>query len=148
MFFIFGWGRQTRKDFGSVAKWHCNHCGRDDYWRLLRSTTWATLFFIPLIPYSIEKFILCPICQYGIQLDDKKFNEFRPLAEANQLLIDGKITETEHARMLESASNKEIETVKEGEIIPENNNLNFCHSCGKEIDPDAKFCKFCGNKLN
>lgn len=148
MFFIFGWGKQTRKDFGPVNKLNCSHCGRDEYWHLVRSITWATLFFIPIIPYSIEKFILCPICQYGIQLDDKKFNELRAIAEANQMLLDGKITELEHNKMLNlPTENNQVngDVAEETEVSEA---TSYCHMCGKEVAIDAIFCKFCGNKLS
>lgn len=148
MFFVFGWGRQTRKNFGIVSKLKCDHCGNDDYWKLLRLTEWFTLFFIPVIPYSSEKYLLCPICEYGIKLDDAKFNELRPIAEANQLLIKGEITETDHAKILGGISSEEVEANKETEIIPADSYSIFCHSCGKGINNNAKFCKFCGVKIS
>src|SRR3990167_6580332 len=93
---IFGWGHQTIKNFGPTFKNHCSHCNNEEYWTLTRHTTWFTLFFIPIIPYSVKYFLSCPICQYGITLDNKQVEQIKPIAEANQLLIDGKITEVEY----------------------------------------------------
>jgi len=53
---IFGWGHQTIKNIGPTFKNHCSHCNNEDYWTLTKYTTWFTLFFIPVIPYSIKYF--------------------------------------------------------------------------------------------
>ena len=74
MFFIFGWGRQLKKKFGPVFKKMCSHCHNEDYWIFLRISTWFTLFFIPVIPYSWKYFLACPICEYGVYLKPAQFN--------------------------------------------------------------------------
>lgn len=146
MFFVFGWGRQTRKNYGIVTKLHCSHCNNDDYWQLLKSTSWFSLFFIPMIPYSSQKFLICPVCQYGITLDDKKFNELKPLAEANQLLVEGKISEIEHNNRIKLIDNTDAGQEAETQEIKDTSI--YCSQCGKEITNNANFCKHCGNKIN
>lgn len=74
MFIIFGWGKRTLKNHGSVSKYHCDHCRNEESWNLCTSTTWFTLFFIPIIPYSVEHYLLCPVCSYGVNLDKSKFD--------------------------------------------------------------------------
>ena len=105
MFFIFGWGRQTVKEIGSVSRNSCGHCHNEEYWKLTRIMTWLTLFFIPVIPYSIEYFFSCPICQYGLTLNGEQIKEMKPLAETNQLLMTGKITREEYAMRLNQLNN-------------------------------------------
>lgn len=152
---IFGWGRQTIKQIGVTFKNLCSHCHNEDYWILTRIMTWFTLFFIPVFPYSIKYFLSCPICKYGLVLDQKQINEIKPLAEANQLLIDGKITKEEYQAKLNQLSageRKEIAAAHmepEKEVISENtqSKSQFCGSCGNKLEDESKFCSKCGAKI-
>lgn len=83
MFFIFGWGRQTVKNHGPVNVYHSNRCNNNGNWVLYSRKTWFTLFFIPVIPYSSEYLMLCPVCNHGVTLDKVKFDELKA-ASANQ----------------------------------------------------------------
>ena len=149
---IFGWGRQTIKNIGVVFKNLCSHCHNEEYWVLTRIMTWFTLFFIPIIPYETKYHLSCPVCKYGLTLDHKQIQELRPVAETNQLLIDGKITQEEHqARMqqLHSGSTDHVQVevaetkaLTEGEI-----NLSYCSSCGTGITKELKFCGNCGTAV-
>src|ERR1035437_965395 len=90
--FIFGWGRQIRRDFGPTFKRFCDHCHNERYWNLQSISIWFTLFFIPVIPYEFNYRLYCPVCEYGFDLVDEKFEELKPLAINNKLLMDGEIT--------------------------------------------------------
>ncbi len=148
---IFGWGRQTVKQIGIVFKNLCSHCKNEDHWVLTRITKWFTLFFIPVIPYSIKYFLSCPICQYGLVLDDGQVERIRPLAEANQLLIDSKITQEEHQARLQqlnntSADHIETEVVESNALPISNEKLSYCTECGTKVTREVKFCENCGTK--
>jgi|LSQX01.3.fsa_nt_gb hypothetical protein len=97
MFIIFGWGRQTLKSFGPVLKYHCDHCNNDKHWDLYCKRTWFTLFFIPVIPYSTEYLLLCPVCKYGVKLEKERFEEYKAIAQCNTALLNKVITQEEHA---------------------------------------------------
>lgn len=145
---IFGWGRQTIKQIGIAFKQMCNHCHNEDYWVLTRITTWFSLFFIPVIPYSIKHFLSCPVCQYGLTLDSKQLEEIKPLAETNQLLIDGKITPEEHQlRLNRSPEPIQAEVVEVKELASADKNLSFCGSCGTNVTKELKFCGNCGTAV-
>ncbi len=101
MFIIFGWGKKTMKDEGPVTRSTCKHCKNNDVWELYTRRTWFTLFFIPLIPYSTEHMLVCPVCNYGYIVDKAKFAELREIARCNVELMDEKITEEEHVKRME-----------------------------------------------
>jgi len=152
---IFGWGHQTTKNFGPTFKNHCGHCNNDEYFALNRIMTWFTLFFIPVIPYSIKYFLSCPICQYGLVLNDEQIGKIKPVAEANQSLIDGKITEQEYQLRINQLSDsgeaeldspKKIETKANSNVISKTKNI-FCSNCGNSSEPGSKFCTNCGKKI-
>ena len=154
---IFGWGRQTIKQIGVAFKNLCNHCHNEDYWILTRIMTWFTLFFIPVFPYSIKYFLSCPICKYGLVLGQKQIDQIKPLAEINQLLIDGKITNEEHQMRLNQLStgnkpdiedNQKLEPAREViEEKVEQTEISYCGKCGTKLDKDSKFCSKCGVKI-
>jgi hypothetical protein len=149
---IFGWGRQTEKQIGIAFKNLCSHCHNEDYWVLSKITTWFTLFFIPVIPYSDKYFLACPVCKYGLTLDYKQVEEIKPLAETNQLLIDGKITVDEHQGLLAklhegSADPLEAEVLEVKSMASKEKNLTYCGNCGTVITKDIKFCGNCGTGI-
>lgn len=141
---------------------------------LMRRTTWFTLFFIPVIPYKTEWWLLCPTCQYGITLESEQVEKIRPVAEANHQLSKGEITETEYfARMAALNGTEETKVIEaepaqalpEPEVVPELEVLpaipapaqevaletasvrsKFCGECGKGLQPEGKFCIHCGTK--
>ena len=62
MFFIIGFGKQTVKKYGMTPEGRCTHCGKVGPRILTRVTSWVTLFFIPIVPYNVKYFLICPIC--------------------------------------------------------------------------------------
>ena len=150
---IFGWGFQTIKNFGPVSKNRCSHCNNEDYWILTRVMTWFTVFFIPIFPYEIKYHLACPVCKYGITLKKDQISQMKPLAEINQLLVDGKITSNEyHNRMnlLNSSSQETLKTeVTETNILPEggDTHLSYCSNCGTKATKELKFCGNCGKSI-
>ena len=62
MFLIFGFGKQTFKEYGKTESRTCGHCHKTTALILVRVTSWFTLFFIPLIPYSNKYVLMCPLC--------------------------------------------------------------------------------------
>ncbi|MCK9329515.1 MAG: zinc ribbon domain-containing protein [Candidatus Cloacimonetes bacterium] len=148
---IFGWGRQTIKNIGPIFKNHCSHCNNEEHWTITKYTTWFTLFFIPIIPYSIKYFLSCPVCQYGTTLDSNQLEQIKPIAEANQLLIDGKITEIEYKTKVEQldsgASSAEGEVIEERSLSNTEETNKFCFGCGTKTTEGTKFCCNCGVKI-
>ena len=149
---IFGWGHQTIKQIGVAFKQICGHCHNEDYWVLTRIMTWFTLFFIPIFPYSVKYFLSCPMCKYGLTLDQKQIDEIKPLAEVNQLLLDGKITQEEYQFKINQLNSGVVETktaefTEISKATKKDSNLNYCVNCGTGITEELKFCGNCGNKI-
>ncbi len=97
---IFGWGHQTQRNHGPVNRKMCPHCNNAEPWELLTASTWFTLFFIPIIPYSRKKIFRCPICNYGVELTESRFEELKLFAAINMELIEGRITQGEYDRKI------------------------------------------------
>ncbi len=141
MFFIFGWGRTKKNNLGPVFENHCTHCNNDKYWNLVTATKWFTLFYIPVIPYETQHYVLCPVCEYGIKLDSQKFEELKPIAENNNALVKGEITQAQYLDNLKQLPSGSSKTEN-----PKNND-GVCVKCGHQNKIENKFCKNCGLKL-
>ena len=152
---IFGWGHQMIKNFGPTFRSLCDHCNNEEYWVLTRIMTWFTLFFIPIFPYEIKYFITCPICRYGVELNREQIDKIKPLAEANQLLVDGKMKKEEYQTKLNSLDNNKPPSIEtstevrdiEHKTLNNDDNLSFCSNCGKEVLEEIKFCGNCGTQI-
>lgn len=151
MFIIFGY-RTLVKNIGAVFKRMCDHCHNEKYWVLTQTTRWFTLFFIPIIPSSSKYFLSCPICKYGFTLKDDQVKSIKPIAETNQLLVEGKITEAEYnIRMnrLNGGSSNTTETKASNPevLVQETEKLSYCASCGTQVTKELKFCGNCGTAI-
>ena len=81
MIFV-GWGNRKTKDFGEILPSTCPICNNKISYHLVRARDWADLFFIPIFPYQSGWFLLCPICDNGMELESKKdINLARELSE-------------------------------------------------------------------
>lgn len=96
MFILFGWGKQTLKKHGPVFKSRCDRCNNEELWQLYTRRTWFTLFFIPVIPYSTEHLVVCPICSFGAVITEAKFKELKAIAESNMEPLNKKLDEDEN----------------------------------------------------
>jgi len=72
LFVIFGFGHRKFKKFGFVSE-NCRRCNNYVNRELIKATSWFTLFFIPLIPYSTKYLLVCPICQDMIEVPKDEF---------------------------------------------------------------------------
>ncbi len=150
---IFGWGFQTIKNFGPAFRKLCDHCNNEEYWILTRIMTWFTLFFIPIFPYEVKHHLACPICKYGLVLNRNQISEIKPIAVANQLLIDGKITQEEYRLRLDEPSTvaepEAISEAVEAKVLPAGTKvtLSYCAGCGNERVNELKFCGHCGTAV-
>jgi hypothetical protein len=70
---IFGWGRRTRNVEATIAR-PCERCTQSQVFNLERIRTWFTLFFIPVIPYETEHWLLCAECRCGFKLTQEEYD--------------------------------------------------------------------------
>lgn len=83
MFIIWGFGRTTTKRYGFAQPSGCERCGNAVQMELLKITTWFTLFFIPIIPYSTKHCLVCPICREAKYLTKDEFMQLVSTADSS-----------------------------------------------------------------
>lgn len=68
MVLIFGWGNGRAEDQGEVVPTRCPNCHNDVVMHKIRSKKQISLFFVPVVPYGTDEYIVCPICGKGLQI--------------------------------------------------------------------------------
>ena len=68
MVVIMGWGDGKSKDLGEVAPTTCPQCHNDVFLHEVQSEKQFSLYFIPLGSYSKNRYLLCPVCHFGVPL--------------------------------------------------------------------------------
>lgn len=70
MVLLFGFGPGEAKDLGEVAPVTCPNCHNNVFLHHLQSKKAVCLYFVPVVPYGTDEYLLCPICNRGLQLKD------------------------------------------------------------------------------
>ncbi len=97
---IFGWGYETRKEYGPTVPIKCPNCNNSVFLHLVRSRIWFTLYFIPVIPYQSRYYLLCEICSQGIELKDSQIDRIKQLNQATVSFLNQKITQEQYKTVL------------------------------------------------
>ena len=54
--------------YNTQEEFDCPNCQQLAHWEILRVISLFTFFFIPLFPYRVQYFMLCPHCEAGMKL--------------------------------------------------------------------------------
>ena len=68
MVVIFGFGPGKAEDLGEVAPIVCPNCPNEVFLHHIRSKKTISLYFIPVVPYGTDEYLICPICTHGSAL--------------------------------------------------------------------------------
>lgn len=112
MFFIFGWNHSKAENVGVVNRHECSNCHNSEFWQLDKISRYFTLFFIPIFPHSTDYWYHCPVCNYGLQLKKSDYENYKEIAEINNLFLDKKINEIDRDNRLKLIYSK-IDTQNE-----------------------------------
>ena len=78
MVVIFGFGRGKQEDLGEVAPGMCPNCHNQVYLHHVRSKKSVRLYFVPVVPYGTDDYLVCPVCSRGLQLSKKQLPQHQP----------------------------------------------------------------------
>lgn len=125
MFFIFGWNRSKAENIGVVNRHQCQNCHNTEFWQLNKISRYFTIFFIPIFPHSTDYWYHCPICNYGLQLKQSDYENYKEIAEINNLFIEKKINETDRDNRLKLIYNRidSLNEIQEQKYIEESKNF-------------------------
>ena len=102
MFVLFGFGRRRVHDKGPVIACTCPRCHNEVTLALMHVTTWFTLFFIPVLPYSRKQFLSCPICAWSLPVTTAMEPALDEMATITRTWRDGGMDNADYARRIDA----------------------------------------------
>jgi hypothetical protein len=101
MVVIFGFGPGKGEDLGEVAPSVCPNCHNQVFLHHVRSKKSVRLYFVPVVPYGTDDYLICPICSRGLQISDEGLPVTRSMSSATRLFRTGRLTETQYMAQVE-----------------------------------------------
>ena len=71
MIIFYGSKVRSKKIGQTKEACHCDHCDNTSTWTLYNDKKWFTL----------KKFLSCPVCGWGIKVDDNNSDRIMPMVE-------------------------------------------------------------------
>lgn len=112
MFILFGFDKETRRDYGAAFPVICPRCHNPTRLRVVEIKKWFTLFLIPILPYESTYWLRCEICSHGVKLSDDQFEKAKRLCRAARAVQEERMSEEryhlflERSRLLEYSQRK------------------------------------------
>ena len=85
MLILWGFGHKTTKILGVLPESLCGRCNNRTARKIMKLTSWFTLFFIPIIPYRRQYLLVCPICGQAQPLTKAEFDSLAGEGENGRL---------------------------------------------------------------
>ena len=93
---IFGFGRDQTDDQGEVAPGVCPNCHNQVFLHHVRSKKHVSLYFVPVVPYGTEDYLVCPVCSRGLQLSSSQLPYVRSMSGATASFRRGRLPEAQY----------------------------------------------------
>jgi hypothetical protein len=101
MVVIFGFGAGSPEDQGEVAPCVCPNCHNQVFLHHVRSKKSVRLYFVPVVPYGTNDYLVCPVCSRGIQLSGAQLRHVRSMSAATASFRSGRVPQTRYAAQVE-----------------------------------------------
>jgi Short C-terminal domain/zinc-ribbon family len=98
---IFGWGPDKQEDLGEVAPAVCPNCHNQVFFHHVRSKKSVRLYFVPVVPYGTDEYMVCPVCSRGLQLSGTQLPPVRSMASATASFRRGRLAEAPYMAQVE-----------------------------------------------
>src|ERR1700733_2998506 len=93
---IFGFGPGHPEDLGEVASCVCPNCHNQVFLHHVRSKKSVRLYFVPVVPYGTEDYLVCPVCSRGLQVSNGQLRYIRSMSDATASFRAGRLTEARY----------------------------------------------------
>jgi hypothetical protein len=98
---IFGFGAGKQEDLGEVAPAVCPNCHNQVFLHHVRSKKRFSLYFVPVVPYGTDDYLVCPICSRGLQLSSAQLPAIRSMSGATASFRTGRLAEAPYMAQVE-----------------------------------------------
>jgi zinc-ribbon family len=101
MVVIFGFGKGSPEDQGEVAPCVCPNCHNQVFLHHVRSKKSVSLYFVPVVPYGTDNYLVCPVCSRGLQLSDVQLRHVRSMSSVTASFRAGRIPQAQYMAQAE-----------------------------------------------
>jgi hypothetical protein len=98
---IFGFGPGKAEDLGEVAPCVCPNCHNQVFLHHVRSKKSVSLYFVPVVPYGTDEYLMCPICSRGLQISRQQLPHVRSMSSATASFRTRRLTEAQYTSQAE-----------------------------------------------
>jgi zinc-ribbon family len=98
---IFGWGPDKQQDLGEVAPGVCPNCHNQVFFHHVRSKKSVRLYFVPVVPYGTDEYLVCPVCSRGLQLSGAQLPPLRSMSSATASFRRRRLAEAPYMAQVE-----------------------------------------------
>jgi hypothetical protein len=97
MVVIFGFGAGQPEDMGEAVATVCPNCHNQVVLHHVRSKKKVSLYFVPVVPYGTDDYLVCPVCSRGLQLSRTQLPHVAPMKRATAAFRTGRLSEPDYA---------------------------------------------------
>jgi hypothetical protein len=101
MVVIFGFGAGKGEDQGEVVACVCPNCHNQVFLHHVRSKKSVRLYFVPVVPYGTDDYLVCPVCSRGLQLSHAQLPHVRSMSGATAAFRAGRYSEAQYMAQAE-----------------------------------------------
>ena len=91
MVVIFGFGAGSPDDQGEVAPCVCPNCHNQVFLHHVRSKKSVRLYFVPVVPYGTDDYLVCPVCSRGLQVSGPQLRHVRAMSNTTASFRAGRL---------------------------------------------------------
>ncbi len=99
---IFGFGPGKSEDLGEVIEVTCPFCHNDVFLRHARSKKAVRLYFVPVVPYGTDDYLVCPTCTRGLQLTKEQQPLVADMQAATESYRSGRLDASVYENQVEA----------------------------------------------
>jgi zinc ribbon protein len=97
MVVIFGFGPGKQEDLGEAVQVVCPNCHNQVMMHHVRSKKTVRLYFVPVVPYGTDDYLVCPVCSRGMQLSQAQVPHVASVKRATAAFRAGRLSEADYA---------------------------------------------------
>ncbi len=101
MVVVFGFGPGSPEDQGEVAPCVCPNCHNRVFLHHVRSKKSVRLYFVPVVPYGTDDYLVCPVCSRGLQVSGAQLRQVRSMASATASFRAGRLPQARYMAQAE-----------------------------------------------
>jgi len=97
MVVIFGFGPGKQEDLGEAVQIVCPNCHNQVVLHHVRSKKTVRLYFVPVVPYGTDDYLVCPVCSRGMQLSQAQVPHVASIKRATAAFRASRLREADYA---------------------------------------------------